>query len=166
MIRPKGHSVMVRDMLVAFFAANPDELLSVADAVAKFGVNAHTVHAAVHRMRKTGLLRAEGHGRTAPKVLGSGPELDRLLGRAPGQPPAPPPRPTLPPGWQAVPVRTTAEMRAACRAARAAKKLSDELWRDMLAVAPALPADTNPEAAQEREPGTGPTPTTTAQGGA
>lgn len=38
--------------------------------------------------------------------------------------------------WKLVPIATTAEMRAACRAARAAKMDSDGVWAAMLKAAP------------------------------
>lgn len=44
--------------LLAYFAENPDEELSPADAAEKLGVTLHTVHVAANRLHQDGVLES------------------------------------------------------------------------------------------------------------
>ena len=76
---------MLRDRLVAYFAANPDESLTIEDVQAKFGAPYKTVRGVADHMRDVGLLASE-RSKTdlgAPLVLTIGPELAAMVGRGP-----------------------------------------------------------------------------------
>lgn len=76
---------MLRDRLVAYFAANPDESLTIADVNAKFDATYDTIRSVVDHMRDVGLLEST-RGETglgAPLVLTIGPELAAMVGRGP-----------------------------------------------------------------------------------
>lgn len=76
---------MLRDRLVAYFAANPDESLTIADVQAKFGAPYETIRSVADYMRDVGLLQSTRSetGSGAPLVLTIGPELAAMVGRAP-----------------------------------------------------------------------------------
>jgi Fic family protein len=65
---------------VAFFAANPDELLTVKDASAKFGIGIDTIRSAMYRLVQEGVLESKDIGETH-QVYTAGPHLLRMIGR-------------------------------------------------------------------------------------
>lgn len=76
---------MLRDRLVAFFAANPEDELTIADIEVKFGAPYQTTRGVVDNMRRVGLLASvrSKHDAGAPLILTIGPELAAMVGRGP-----------------------------------------------------------------------------------
>ncbi len=82
-MRQRGPAITLRDRLVAYFAANPDDELSLADVLVKFSVPVNTARGSIDSLRKVGLLdavRIRGV-RGAPLAYRIGPELARMIGR-------------------------------------------------------------------------------------
>jgi hypothetical protein len=79
----RGHAITLRDRLVAFFAANPDDELTFADVVVKFSVPVGTARGSIDSLRKVGLLDAVRTSglRGGPLTYRIGPELARMIGR-------------------------------------------------------------------------------------
>jgi hypothetical protein len=76
-----GQRPTLRDRLLCFYAANPDETLTLADIESKFGYARNTVKASVMHMRRAELLaKVETGKKTAPSVLSAGPALLEMIG--------------------------------------------------------------------------------------
>ena len=75
-----GNRPRLRDKLVAFFAVNPDEQLSLSDVVTKFGVDHSTAQQAVLHMRAAGLLADVQAAKSKPLVVTVGPALREVIG--------------------------------------------------------------------------------------
>lgn len=72
------HSVQVP--IVAFFAANPDEELTAADAGAKFGLQDYRIaYDAFKSLERDGYVTATI--KTNPRLWRAGPKLLRLIGK-------------------------------------------------------------------------------------
>ncbi len=82
-MRMRGHAITLRDRLVAFFAANPDDELTISDVLVKFDVPIQTARGSIFSLRKVGLLDAVRTSglRGGPLTYRIGPELARMIGR-------------------------------------------------------------------------------------
>ena len=82
-MRMRGHAITLRDRLVAFFAANPDDELTISDVLVKFDVPIQTARGSICSLRKVGLLDAVRTSglRGGPLTYRIGPELARMIGR-------------------------------------------------------------------------------------
>lgn len=79
-------SMTVAEKMIAYFAANPDDFLTSADAALKFDLpNRSSVWRAGMQLTQRGLLElSKGtrgpHGKE-PDIYAAGPELKRLIGK-------------------------------------------------------------------------------------
>ena len=82
-VRKRGPSITLRDRLVAYFAANPEDELTISDVFVKFDVPIQTARGSIFSLRKVGLLDAVRISglRGAPLAYRIGPELARMIGR-------------------------------------------------------------------------------------
>ena len=82
-MRMRGHAITLRDRLVAYFAANPDDELTFADIAVKFSVPVGTARGSIGSLRKVGLLDAVRTSglRGGPLTYRIGPNLARMIGR-------------------------------------------------------------------------------------
>lgn len=82
-MRQRGPKIMLRDKLVAYFAANPEDELTLADISVKFNAPPLTARDSVVNLRKAGLLatRRSPRGAGAPIIISIGPSLASVIGR-------------------------------------------------------------------------------------
>lgn len=79
-MRQRGKHILLRDRLVAFFAANPDDSLTIEDIQNKFDVPYQTVRGVTDHMRDVGLLAPARNNKGARLTITIGPELTSMLG--------------------------------------------------------------------------------------